>query len=167
MRVSALIEKSIKYSFQGTLTSQNYYYWMNVMQFFMVGLMQPYISYEKIIGFLRGDKQLKKVINKCLLFRIYAVKPEKQMTSQLSRDHIAETPIFNVTEVDFTINVYMKNGDDTVKSYIALFTCPVPCAVHLELASDLPIKKFILALRRFPSRRGNCRLLCSDNVAKL
>lgn len=50
------------------------------------------------------------------------------------------------------------------KSYIALFTCAVTRAVHLALISDLSTENFLLALKRFISRRGLCKVIYSDNA---
>ena len=36
-------------------------------------------------------------------------------------------------------------------------------AIHLELASDLSTDAFIMALRRFHSRRGHVKITLSDN----
>ena len=50
------------------------------------------------------------------------------------------------------------------KSYILLFTCGVIRALHLELASDMTTDSFMLDFRRFIARRGNCKIIYSDNV---
>ena len=36
-------------------------------------------------------------------------------------------------------------------------------AIHLELASELSTDAFIMALRRFHSRRGHVKIIRSDN----
>lgn len=45
-----------------------------------------------------------------------------------------------------------------------LFTCAVTRAVHLELVHDMTTASFLLAFRRFVSRRGLCRVVYSDNA---
>ena len=50
------------------------------------------------------------------------------------------------------------------KAYIALFTCSVTRAIHLELVGGLSAPTFIQALRRFSSRRGMPSLMISDNA---
>ena len=44
-----------------------------------------------------------------------------------------------------------------------IFTCLTTCAIHIELAGDLSRDSFLLALRRFISRRGYVKDMRSDN----
>ncbi|GBL90649.1 hypothetical protein AVEN_219317-1 [Araneus ventricosus] len=64
----------------------------------------------------------------------------------------------------FTGAILVKDNQETHKSYVALFTCVVTRAVHLEFVSDISTKCFLLALRRFLSRRGICKVIYSDNA---
>ena len=50
-----------------------------------------------------------------------------------------------------------------VKCYAALFICMLTKAIHIELVSDLSTPSFLLALRRFISRRGKPTTIHSDN----
>ncbi|XP_075261127.1 uncharacterized protein LOC142352857 [Convolutriloba macropyga] len=49
------------------------------------------------------------------------------------------------------------------KAYICLFNCLVTRAVHLEVTEDLTTSSCMTAIRRFIARRGQPRLLLSDN----
>ena len=49
------------------------------------------------------------------------------------------------------------------KAYICLFNCLVTRAVHLEVTEDLTTSACMTAVRRFIARRGQPRLLLSDN----
>lgn len=54
-------------------------------------------------------------------------------------------------------------GSRVVKVYVAIFICLATKAIHLELVGDLTSNNFILALRRFISRRGQPQDIYSDN----
>lgn len=60
--------------------------------------------------------------------------------------------------------MYVKTKGQPAKAYIALFTCAVTRAVHLELVSDQTTENVLLALKRFIARRGLCRIIYSDNA---
>ena len=50
------------------------------------------------------------------------------------------------------------------KIYICLFTCASTRGIHLELTRGLDVDNFLLALRRFSTRRGLPATLFSDNA---
>ncbi|GFX25813.1 integrase catalytic domain-containing protein [Trichonephila clavipes] len=93
-----------------------------------------------------------------------SAKPADQLSGQLPRDRITQSPPFQIVGIDFTGAILVKDNQGTRKSYVSLFTCAVTRAVHLELVSDMSIKCFLLALRRFLARRGNCKVIYSDNA---
>lgn len=66
--------------------------------------------------------------------------------------------------MDFAGPLYVKSAGSMKKSYIALFTCAITRAVHLELVSDQSTESFLLALKRFISGRGLCKVIYSDNA---
>ena len=76
-----------------------------------------------------------------------------------------EAPPFTITGVDFTgaLRVRDKHGLEE-KAYICLFTCANTRAIHLELVHDLSEEQFILAFRRFSSRRSVPKVMISDNA---
>ena len=84
------------------------------------------------------ERQLvKKVIHNCLICKKYSAKLATQLTGQIPRDRLNETPLFYITEIDFTVPVCAKTVQNHFKCYKALFRCAVTRAVHLELVSDL------------------------------
>ncbi|GBM79526.1 hypothetical protein AVEN_209499-1 [Araneus ventricosus] len=103
------------------------------------------------------------MIRICLICKKYNAKPADQLSGQLPRDRISQSPPFKIVGIDFTGAILVKDNKETHKFYVALFTCAVTRAVHLELVSDMSTKCFLLALRRFLSRRGNCKVIYSDN----
>lgn len=61
--------------------------------------------------------------------------------------------------------MYVKAATGGVqKVYIALFSCCVTRAIHLELVEDLSAEALRRALRRFAARRGMPTLIVSDNT---
>ena len=83
----------------------------------------------------------------------------------LIKERIQETEPFNVTGVDFTGALYMREKGGESKAYICLFTCAVTRAVHLEIVTDLTVEEFLQAFRRFSSRKSLPRLMISDNAS--
>ena len=64
---------------------------------------------------------------------------------------------FNVTGIDFTGALYVqRNG-------ARRFTCVTTRGVHLEIVTDLTTDTFLLALRRFTSRKSLPQVIVSDN----
>lgn len=106
---------------------------------------------------------MKRCVKCCLICKRARVKAGQQVSAPLPRERINTTAqAFETTGVDFAGPLYVK--PDNKKVYIALFTCAVTRAVHLELVTDLSTDAFLLAFRRFISRRGICNVIYSDNA---
>ena len=87
------------------------------------------------------------------------------------RFFIDEKPFAN-TGVDYVgpyqiiLSKRIRSNQATAKRYIALFTCLTTRKVHLEIAGDLSIDAFTLALMKFISRRGKVNIIRSVNGTK-
>jgi len=68
-----------------------------------------------------------------------------------------------VTGVDFTGALYVQQNSQEQKVYICLFTCATTRAIHLEVVTDLSTYTFLLAFRRFTSRKSLPQIVISDN----
>jgi hypothetical protein len=88
------------------------------------------------------------------------------MMGNLPRARIEPSRPFLHTGVDYAgpIKILPKTGrgQQTMKSWIAVFVCFSTKAVHLELATELSTAAFLAALRRFVSRRGKPQCMYSD-----
>lgn len=113
----------------------------------------------------RARQITKKIIAACTTCKRFRVKAMQQTTAPLPRDRVEESPPFETVGVDFAGPLYVKTKKGQMeKAYIALITCAVTRAVHLELVSDMSTETFLLAFKRFISRRGLCRTVYSDNA---
>ncbi|GFY38489.1 integrase catalytic domain-containing protein [Trichonephila inaurata madagascariensis] len=84
-----------------------------------------------------------------------------QVTAPLPALRVEQSAPFSVVGIDFGGPLYTK---DENKHYIVLFTSAVTRALHLELVNNLTTETFLLALRRFISRRGLCSKILTDNA---
>ena len=92
--------------------------------------------------------------------------PESPFMGDLPKERvkIGEKPFSN-TGVDYFGPYLVKKNRETrstkalTKYYGVIFTCLTTRAIHIELAGDLSTDSFLLALRRFISRRGNVKAM--------
>ncbi|GFX05535.1 integrase catalytic domain-containing protein [Trichonephila clavipes] len=89
-----------------------------------------------------------------------------QVRPPLPEDRVRKHRFFEITGVDLCGPTFLRDRVET-KSWIVLFTCAVFRAVHMELVTSLSTESFILALRRFISRRGRPFTIYSDNGKNL
>ena len=82
----------------------------------------------------------------------------------LPNSRIEGDTAFDVIGVDFAGPIrYRQRAKRERKAYIALFSCSLCRAVHLELLSSLETEEFIQCLKQFIARRGRPRRIYSDN----
>ncbi|UYV83350.1 hypothetical protein LAZ67_23000733 [Cordylochernes scorpioides] len=87
-------------------------------------------------------------------------KPIQTPGAALPTNRIGLGKPFEVTGVDLLGPLYLKGGS---KVWVALFTCAVYRAVHLEIVRTLEANTFLLALKRFICRCGRPGKIYSDN----
>ena len=113
-------------------------------------------------------RQVRSFVRKCVTCQKTNGDTFRPVSSApLPPSRVSEGQAFSTTGVDYAGPLYVKGstGDrNPTKVHIALFTCAVVRAVHLEFAEDLSSEYFIQAFRRFVSRRGVPERLFSDNA---
>ena len=114
---------------------------------------------------------IRQVVNTklrhCTICKLASGKPySKPETPPLQASRVREAPPFTVTGCDFTGALYVvqKEGGAEMKVYIALFTCAITRAVHLEIVPDMTTQAFLNAFRRFSARRSTPTQMISDNA---
>ena len=114
----------------------------------------------------RGRQVVKRILSECVTCRKFTGKPySTPPTAALPDFRVKEAPPFSRVGVDFAGPLYVKEKSGQMgKAYIALFSCCVTRAVHLELVEDLSTGTFRRCLRRFIAKRGMPVLIVSDNA---
>ena len=114
----------------------------------------------------KGRQVVKKVIRKCVMCkRIQGQSYEAPKASQLPEFRVKEKHAFSSVGIDFAGPLYVKSKSvQNKKVYLALFTCGVSRALHLELVPDLSTETFLRCFKRFVSRRGVPSLVVTDNA---
>ncbi|XP_035222920.1 uncharacterized protein LOC118195700 [Stegodyphus dumicola] len=86
------------------------------------GVTATLTSFRKEYWIPKSRQLIKKILRNCLICRKYTAKPAQQMTAQLPKYRIVQTPPFLVSEMDFAGPVWVRSETGTEQSYIVLFT---------------------------------------------
>ncbi|GBO45553.1 hypothetical protein AVEN_65043-1 [Araneus ventricosus] len=78
----------------------------------------------------------------------------------LPPDRVNDCAVFETVGIDLAGPLFLENIE---KVWIALFTCGVYRAIHLELVRSLSYDSFNLAMRRVIARRGRPKTIYFDN----
>ena len=114
----------------------------------------------------KGRQTVKRIVNSCVTCKrwqgpVYSAPK----VAPLPEFRVREVPAFSKVGIDFAGPLNVKvSGGGTRKAYIAIFSCCVTRALHLELVHDLSAETFQRALRQFSARRGTPKLIVSDNA---
>ena len=114
-----------------------------------------------IIG---ASSLVRKVIKCCVTCRRRDAQPCQQQEADLPLDRVTpQAPAFTSVGVDYFGPFSVKRGRGQDKRYGCLFTCLATRAIHIEVAESLETDSFLNCLHRFMARRGEPRLIRSDN----
>lgn len=116
---------------------------------------------------IRGRALARQTFRKCTVCTRMNGVVAKQIMGNLPSGRLNPGYPFEITGTDFAgpflINDRKGRGSRLIKCYLCIFVCFKVKAVHLELVGDLSTEAFILALRRFISRKGKPREIWCDN----
>ena len=105
----------------------------------------------------------RRVVRGCVACRRQDSRPCCEPAAPLPRDRVTRGRPFQVCGCDFAGPVFSLDFPDK-KLYICLLCCSQVRAVHLELVDSLSLDDFMLAFRRFASRRGMPSVVYLDNA---
>lgn len=115
---------------------------------------------------IRGKTIVKNELRKCITCFRTRCKPMQQQMSDLLSPQVQPNRPFSFTGVDyaghFMVKSSMLRNAQYHKCYVSLFVCLTTKAIHLELVPNLSTEAFLMALRRFTSRRGMPNHMYSD-----
>lgn len=116
---------------------------------------------------LGGRNLSKKVVRNCVICTRIKGKTIVTQMGNLPLERIQSNYAFYSCGVDYCGPLlYLDRtgrGAKLVKCYICLFVCFATKAIHLELVTSLTTDSYLLALKRFISRRGKPAQIFSDN----
>ena len=120
------------------------------------------------LSIIRGRRTVKKIVRRCVRCRRVEGKHfSLPQQPDLPEERVSDDPPFTHTGIDFAGPLYTSQkgaNEEDAKAYVCLFTCASTTAVHLKLTKRLSSEAFMLAFRRFTSRRGLPVTLLSDNA---
>ena len=129
-----------------------------------VGCTQVLSMIRKKYWIIQGRAAVRRVIGKCLWCRRESVRPCVQQMAPLPAERSTyDGYAFAHTGVDYFGPFYVKRGRSEEKRYGCLFTCLNIRAVHIEVTHSLSTDAFLQALIRFIARRGQPKIIFSDN----
>ncbi|EGT53728.1 hypothetical protein CAEBREN_31324 [Caenorhabditis brenneri] len=137
-----------------------------------IHLRNKHIGTEQLVAECRrkywipkGRQLARKVINSCTqckrkngrTFRYPPIPP-------LPASRVQRSKPFEHIGIDYFGPIYYKGTHSQRKCWVLICTCVVTRNIHLELVSDNGTVEFILAMRRFFSRRGTPKTVTLDNA---
>ncbi len=114
---------------------------------------------------IRGRQEIKHLKRKCDHCKKERATTGSQLQSELPIERMSPMqPAFYCTSVDYFGPLEVRlTRNTTAKRYGALFACMTTRCVHLEVAESLSTPDFLQALHKMMARRGQPRLIYSDN----
>ena len=117
---------------------------------------------------VRERQMVKRIVGKCVTCKRLEGKSYGGASQpDLPEFRVRQAAPFSQVGIDFAGPLFVtqdQGGNCSSKVYIALFSCCVTRAIHLELVRNLSPETFLRCLRRFAARRGVPNLIVSDNA---
>ena len=107
---------------------------------------------------------VRSALYHCMKCRLRNAQPQIPLMAALPPARVESLqPAFSITGIDFFGPLLVVIHRRQHKRYGCLFTCMSTRAVHLEVCHSLDVSSFLMAFRRFISRRGCPHTCFSDN----
>ena len=109
------------------------------------------------------NSKTRQIIFKCVTCRSLRGRLGEQNLADLPYERATEAPPFTYCGIDMFGLFYIKEKRSELRRYGAMFVRLASRAVHIDVTHQINNDTFIQALRRMTARRGNVRLIQSDN----
>ena len=109
------------------------------------------------------NSAVKSLIAKYVICRHLRGSICQRKMTDLPRERLSQEPPFTYCGIDMFGPILVKEGRKEMKRYGCLFTCLSSRAVHTESTNSLSTDAFLQELRKFASRRGNVRVIRTEN----
>ncbi len=111
-----------------------------------------------------GRAAVRRAVSKCWSCKLHKTKPISPVMGDLPPYRVAAGhPPFYYTGIDLFGPVEVVVGRHHEKRWVAVFTCMVTRAIHLEVVYGLSTDETLMALSRFIDQRGRCHFIYTDN----
>ena len=109
------------------------------------------------------NSKTRQIIFKCVTRRSLRGRFGEQNLADLPYERTTEAPPFTYCGIDMFGLFYIKEKRSELRRYGAMFVRLASRAVHIDVTHQINNDTFIEALRRMTARRGNVKLIQSDN----
>ncbi|XP_068245388.1 uncharacterized protein [Palaemon carinicauda] len=136
-------------------------------------VMQAHMGVNATVASIRQEfwipqlqQLVKSVLYHCVICKKVQGKPYRtNIIPTLPEFRVLRKQPFSVTWVDYTGALWIREGkQNPEKVYFILFTCPITRGIQLEVVKNQSADSFLMALRKFSSRKGFPSLMLSDNA---
>jgi hypothetical protein len=129
------------------------------------GPEQTLATLRRTVWIPQARQAIRRSIKQCGICRRYRAQPCQPVMAALPRFRTdLYTPPFHTVGLDLAGPFNIDTIEGPKKAYIALFTCAVIRAVHLELLTNMDTNQILMAIKRFTGRRGPVSVIWSDNA---
>lgn len=116
---------------------------------------------------VRARNRIRRLAHQCIQCTRFGGRLQAQQMAPLPAVCVTPARPFAESGLDyagpFLLRASPERGIKAYKGCMTVFVCMVTRAVHIEVVSDFTTPTFLLAFRRFTSRRGLCSTVYSDN----
>ena len=130
------------------------------------GVQETLMQLRARFWIIKERSFIHKVIHQCIVCcKLEGIPYKLPLPPPLPAFRVKDAPPFSFTGLDFAGPLFMqsKESSDSTMVWIALYTCCVVRAVHLNLVPDLSTGTFLNSFRRFTARREFPLRVVSDN----